>query len=116
MTNNKEVKKPIQLRVVFILNALMMILPFVFYGIITSKGIEIGGIPTVYMIYTGIAYILSFAILVYSILNKKFNLFRFMFLINVLIATPAKAYLGILVAIISIILSFNGKIKNFFGV
>ena len=36
-------KKPYQLRIIFILNALMMFLPFIFYYVITTKGIKIRG-------------------------------------------------------------------------
>ena len=110
-------KKPIPLRVIFILNALMMILPFVFYYVITSKGIVIGGLEPIYMVYTGIAYILTFAVLVYFILNRNITGFRGVFLLNILIALPTSAYIGIGVAIISLLLSFfNGKVKAYFGV
>lgn len=107
-------KKPIQLRIIFILNALMMILPFVFYTIITTKNITIEGIKPIYMVYTGIAYILSFAALVGFILKKNITGLRVMILINVLIALPTKAYIGIAVAIISIVLSLTGRVKTYF--
>ena len=38
----QQVEKPIPLRVIFILNALMMILPFIFYFVFTAKDIQIG--------------------------------------------------------------------------
>ena len=115
LSSNALPGKPIPLRVIFILNALMMILPFIFYYVITSKGIEIGGIDPNYMIYTGIAYIGSFAILVYFILNRNIVGLRIMFLINILIALPAKALIGIGVAIISLVISFlNKKVKAYF--
>lgn len=108
--------KPIPLRVIFILNALMMILPFVFYYVITSKEIIIGGLDPSWMIYTGLAYIASFAALVYFILQRNIMGARIMFVINILIALPASAYIGIAVSIISLLLSFfNGKVKAYFG-
>ncbi len=114
--NKKDtLKKPPVLRVVFILNALMMFLPFIFYYVFTTQNISIEGLDPMYMVYTGIGYILSFAILVYAILSKKIVLLRIVFGINVLIALPAGAYIGILIAIISMILSFNKKIKLFFA-
>ncbi len=109
------VKKPILLRVIFILNALMMILPFVFYLVFTTKDISINGLDPNYMLYTGIAYILSFALLVYSILNKKMLMVRILFVINILIALPAKAYIGILVALISMALSFSTSVQTYFA-
>ena len=110
MTNSsKQVKKPIPLRVIFILNALMMVLPFVFYFVFTSQGITIGDLNPVWMAYTGFAYIVSFAILVYFLANRKLVGARIMFVINILIALPASAYIGILVAIVSIAISFFNK-------
>ncbi len=108
-------KKPITLRIIFIINALMMILPFIFYYVFTTKEIVIEGINPTYMIYTGIGYIVSFATLVFFILNKNIVGFRAMFLINVLIALPTKAYIGIAVAIISMLISFSGKVKLYFA-
>ena len=114
-TSNELVKKPIQLRVIFTLNALMMILPFVFYYVFTTKNISIDGLDPIYMIYTGIGYIISFIILVTAILKRKLTLFRIIFGINVLIAIPASAYIGVLFAIISIAISFNKKVKAYFA-
>lgn len=107
-------KKPIPLRVVFILNLLMCILPFIFYYVFTTKDISIAGLDPIYMVYTGLAYIASFGLLVASILTKKIWLFRGIFLLNILIALPAGAYIGILFAIISIALSFNKKALAYF--
>ena len=106
--------KPIQLRVIFILNALMMILPFVFYGVITLKGITIGGLDPAFMLYTGAAYIASFIVLVYCILNQKLMGLRAVIALNVLIAIPAKAYIGVGVALTSFALSYTKKVLAFF--
>jgi len=114
MTNSK-IKKPIPLRVIFILNALMMFLPFGFYAFFTSNDISIEGLNPMYMVYTGLGYIASFVILVGSILKKKIGLLRIVLLINILIALPAKAYIGIIVAIISILISFTKKVKTYFN-
>ena len=117
MSNQELPKKPIPLRVIFILNALMMILPFVFYYVFTTQDITVGNLKPITMVYTGIAYILSFAVLVYFILKRNINGCRAMFIINVLIAIPAGAYIGIVIAIISMLLTFfNAKVKGYFGV
>ncbi len=113
--NIEKAKKPYQLRIIFILNALMMLLPFVFYYVFTTKNITIEGLDPVTIIYTGMAYIVSFGILVLSILKRNMVLFRIMFAVNVVIALPAKAYLGILIALISMLISFNAKVKGFFN-
>ena len=62
-TKAKQVKKPIQLRIIFILNALMMFLPFLVYFLVTNNKIEMDVVP-MHVIYTGIAYIISFGALV----------------------------------------------------
>lgn len=107
--------KPITLLIIFILNALMMILPFIFYYVFTSRGIEIDGLKPIYMIYTGIAYILSFVFLVFSILKKWLTGLRMVIIANVLIALPTKAYIGIGVALFSMLLSFTGKVRQYFS-
>lgn len=113
-TITKKIKKPIQLRIIFILNALMMILPFIFYYVFTTQEISIGNLDPIYMVYTGIAYILSFIFLVFFILKKNIIGFRIMFVVNTIIALPASAYIGILIAIISMATSFTPKVKLFF--
>ena len=114
-TTENLVKKPVQLRIIFILNALMMVLPFVFYFVITSKGITIGGIEPIWMVYTGLAYILSFILLILSIYKRNLMAFRAVFVLNILIAIPAKALIGVGFAIISILISFHKSIKGFFS-
>ena len=114
--NNKLTSKPIALRIIFILNAIMMILPFVFYYVFTTKNISIGDLDPTWMIYTGIAYIISFVFLVRFILKRNIKAARVVFLVNILIAIPASAYIGILVAIISLLLSFlNKKVLAYFN-
>ncbi|WP_353780144.1 hypothetical protein [Winogradskyella sp. 3972H.M.0a.05] len=109
----QQLKKPIPLRIIFILNGILMFLPFLFYYIVTVKGKDFG-IEPMWMIYTGIGYILSFGIIVYSILSKKYLLFRLAFILTILISIPTQAYIGIVVAIASLVLSFNSKIEKYF--
>ena len=111
--NQIMLQKPYQLRIVFILNALLSILPFIFYYVFTTKEINIGGLDPTYFIYTGIGYISSFILMVYAILTKKLLLFRVVFLLTILISLPTKAYIGIHFALISLLLSFHKKIVNY---
>ena len=110
-----KIRKPIQLRIIFILNALMMFLPFLFYYVFKIKNITIEGLDPIFMIYTGVGYILSFILLVVSILKRKVVLFRSLLVLNILIALPVKAYIGIIFAVVSILISLNGKVKGFFS-
>ena len=107
-------KKPLQLRIIFILNAIMMFLPFVFYFVITRNNITIDGLNPVWMLYTAAGYILSFIALVFFILKKHLIGVRAIILLNILISLPAKAFIGIAVALISLGLSFTQKVKNYF--
>ena len=108
-------EKPFVLRMVFIVNALMAVLPFIFYGVVKTKEITVPGIPPAWMLYTGLAYSVSFIFLVTAFLNKKLQHSRFLFLLNIIIALPAKAYIGILVALISLWMAFrNQKFLNYF--
>ena len=110
-----QVKKPTALRVIFILNALMMVLPFVFFLVFTTNNITVGDLDPMWMVYTGVAYILSFAVLVYCLTNRLLWGARIVFLINILIAIPAGAFIGIAIAIISLALSFfNKKVLAYF--
>ena len=106
--------KPLPLRVIFVLNGIMTFLPFLFYAVITSRNIEIGGLNPIYMVYTGVGYIISFVALVHFILRRNIVGLRMVILINVLIAIPAKAYIGILVAVISAGLTFAPRVKDYF--
>ena len=106
-------QKPIQLRIVFILNVILALLPFIFYYVFSSKNISIEGLKPIYFIYTGIGYITSFIVMIYAILSKKIKLFRTVFVATILISLPTKAYIGIAVAAISILLSFHSKIKTY---
>ena len=113
-TKAKQAKKPIQLRIIFILNALMMFLPFLVHFLVTNNKIEMDVVP-MYVIYTGIAYIISFGALVYCTVNRKFFAFRTMFVINLLIALPVGVDGGMVVAIVSFILSHTKQVKSFFN-
>ena len=107
-------RKPIPLRIIFILNALMMVMPFIFYYVFTTNDIKVGELNPTWMLYTGLAYILSFALLVFCILNKNLLGLRIIAIINILIAIPVGAYIGILIAIVTLILSFNKKVTSYF--
>jgi len=114
--SSNSISKPIPLRIIFILNALMMILPFVFYYVFTTKNISIGDLDPIWMVYTGIAYVVSFIFLAYCLKNRKLLGARIMFIINILIALPASAFIGILVAVISLAIAFfNKKVLAYFA-
>lgn len=91
-----------------------MVLPIIFYYSIITKNIALEGINSIYIIYTGIVYIVSFAVLVTFILKKNLIGFRTIFIINLFVSLPVSAYIGVLVAIVSMMLSFTGKVTTYF--
>lgn len=113
-TQNNKSKKPILLRTIFILNGILIFLPFIFYYLITTNKLNVGLDPKL-ILYTAMGYILSFAFMVFFILKRKFMGFRLVFIATFLMSLPSQAYIGILVAIISLALSFHKKIRAYFN-
>ena len=105
-----SMKKPTPLRVIFILNLLLVIICFVFFAFAQSKG-NVAGVPAKAILYTAISYTVLFIGLVISI--KKFSLLavRIVILLVFLASIPASAFIGMVISIISMILSFNKKVK-----
>lgn len=113
-TQKIKLKKPIVLRIIFILNGILMLLPFGFYYALSNKILDIPGLNPNLMLYTAGGYILSFAFMVFCISTKRYLGFKLAFLLTFLISLPTQAYIGIFIALISFALSFNKKVKAFF--
>lgn len=107
--------KPLPLRVIFILNAVMVVLPLVFYGVVTSRQIDLGGLDPRLMLFTAAGYALSFAALVLGILKRHIATVRTVLILNAVIALPAKAYIGMAVAAVSMALTFNAAVRRYFS-
>ncbi|MEQ6124500.1 hypothetical protein AAON49_09885 [Pseudotenacibaculum sp. MALMAid0570] len=114
MNTKKEtlMKKPTPLRILFILNLLLVIICFVFYGFAQSKG-NVAGVPASSILYTAIAYTLLFIGLITSI--KSFSLLgvRIVVLLVFAVSTPTLAFIGMVISIISFILTFNRKVQAY---
>ena len=108
-------KKPLPVRAIFILNAIMIPLPLVFFTVVTTRNIDLGGLDPVVMLYTAAAYAVSFAALVYCLRARNGVGVRLVVIANVLIALPAKAYIGIGVAVVSMWLSYRPDARRYFG-
>lgn len=107
--------KPILLRIIFILNAFKALLAFGFYAVFTIKGISIGGLDPTLILYTAIGYVATFAALVFFILRKSQLGTRIVHLVDVIISLPAGAYIGIVIAVVSFVIGFHGKVKAYFA-
>ena len=111
--------KPIKLRIIFILNALKIFLTFGFfvafkYGDFVVQGLE-GDSAASLMLYTMFAYIAAFAVMVWSILNRKILVLRIAITVDFLISIPAKAFIGFAVALIAMALTFTKPVTAYFG-
>ena len=85
-----------------------------FYYVFTTKNIQVGDLDPMWMVYTGIAYIISFAGMVSMILKRNYLGIRIIIGLNVLIAIPASAFIGMAIAAVSFGLTFNKKVKAYF--
>lgn len=112
--NTLKKQKPGQLRAIFILNLLLVIICFTFYYFASSKG-NVGGVPAKTILYTAISYTVLFGGLVVSI--KKFSLMglRAVNILVVLVSAPSVAVIGIVIGLISFGLSFHKKVKMYFN-
>lgn len=107
-------KKPIQLRILFILNLLLVAICFVFYAIAKSKG-NIGGLAPNTVLYTAISYTVLFVALVTAIKRLSLTGLRIVITLVFLVSIPASAFIGMFIAILSMVLSFHKKIKQYFN-
>ena len=111
--------KPVTLRIIFFLNALKIILTigffvaFKFYGL-SVKGME-GDSAANLMLLTLAGYVLTFAAIVYSILNRNLMGIRAAIVVDFLVSIPAKAPIGFAIAIISLGLTFTKSAKAYFA-
>lgn len=106
--------KPISLRAIFILNAVKILLAFVFFTIFSVKDITVGSLDRMYILYTAFGYILTFGAMVFFILRKNILAVRVIIGIDLLVSLPIKAIIGIAIALVSFLLSFNPKVKAYF--
>ena len=116
---NVGLDKPPLLRVIFILNALKILLAlgllvgFKYYGL---KVGSVSGPSAVTMIFwTMLGYIATFAAIVTSILKRSIIGLRIAIVVDFLISIPAKAVIGLVVAAIGMGLSFTMPVKAYFS-
>lgn len=107
-------EKPLQLRAIFILNALKILLTIGFYIAFEFTGFTVGGMTSSMMLYTLIGYVAAFAAMVFCILKRNLLGLRISILIDFLISVPAKAFIGFAIAVIGIALTFTAPVKAYF--
>jgi len=92
---------------------LKMLLCFTFYYIFSQTENPI--LEPQLVLYTATGYLASFIGVIASILTKKLWLMRAIIAIDFVISLPARAYIGLVFAVVSIVLSFNKKISEYFA-
>lgn len=111
--------KPPLLRAIFILNALKIFLALgllVGFKYFDLKVGSVSGSSAVSMIFwTMLGYIGTFAAIVMSILKRSLVGLRAAIVVDFLISIPAKAFIGLAIAVIGIGLSFTHSVKTYFA-
>lgn len=105
-------KKPAPLRVIFILNLLLVILCYVFFGFAQSKG-NVAGVPANHILYTAISYTLLFIGLIISIKTFTLLALRIVLVLVFLVSTPTVALIGMVISLVSFGLTFNRRVKAY---
>lgn len=108
------VGKPLQLRVIFILNVLKILLTIGFYIAFEFTDFTVGGITASMMLYTLMGYVAVFAAMVFCILKRNLLGLRISIAADFLISVPAKAFIGFAIAIICMALTFTASVKAYF--
>ena len=111
--------KPPLLRVIFILNALKILLTLGFFVAFKFYGFEAGSLKgdsaANLMLLTGLGYVLTFAGIVASILNRNLTGIRAAIVADFLVSIPATAFIGFAIAIVSMALTFTRTVRAFFA-
>ena len=119
LDTNSGFAKPPLLRVIFILNALKIVLALgllVGFKYFDLKVGSVSGPSAVTLIFwTMIGYIATFAAIVVSILKRSIIGLRVAIVVDFLISIPAKAFVGFVVALIGLGLSFTKPVKAYFA-
>nr|WP_321249678.1 hypothetical protein [uncultured Ruegeria sp.] len=111
--------KPITLRVIFILNALKILLAFGFFAAFKFYGLQVGELvgpqAANLMLYTMLGYMVTFSCIVASILKRSLIGIRAAIAIDFLVSIPATAVIGFVIAIISMGLTFTASVRAYFA-
>ena len=111
--------KPVTLRMIFILNALKILLAFGFFAAFKFYGLQVGELAgpqaANLMLYTMLGYMVTFACIVASILKRSMTGIRAAIAVDFLVSIPATAVVGFVIAIISMGLTFTTTVGAYFA-
>ncbi len=111
--------KPVTLRVLFILNALKILLAFGFFATFKFYGLQVGELAGTQaanlMLYTMLGYMVTFTCIIASILKRSMIGIRAAIAVDFLVSIPATAVIGFIIAIISMGLTFTAPVRAYFA-
>ncbi|WP_170326482.1 hypothetical protein [Ruegeria arenilitoris] len=111
--------KPVTLRMIFILNALKIPLAFGFFTAFKFYGLQVGELvgpqAANLMLYTMLGYMVTFAFIVASILQRSMIGIRAAIIVDFLVSIPATAVIGFIIAILSMGLTFTASVRAYFA-
>ncbi len=111
--------KPINLRIIFILNALKILLALGFFVAFKYYDFSVGELrgdaAASVMLYTMFGYIAAFIGMVISILKRVVIGLRVAIIADFLVSIPGKAFIGFAIALISIALTFTNSVRAYFA-
>lgn len=111
--------KPVTLRMIFILNALKILLAFGFFTAFKFYSLQVGELAgpqaANLMLYTMLGYMVTFACIVASILKRSLIGIRAAISVDFMVSIPATAVIGFIIAIISMGLTFTASVRAFFA-
>ncbi|AEF54376.1 hypothetical protein [Marinomonas posidonica] len=112
-------KKPIKLRIIFILNALKILITFGFFTAFKYFGFTAGELEgdsaAMTMFYAAFAYMALFAMMVASILKRLMVGIRSVIVVDLILSIFIPAPIGIAISIVSLGLTFTQSVRNYFS-
>ena len=118
MSDNHDaspIEKPKTIRTIFILHALKIVLALGFFLTFTFTDVSVAGITPSILLYTLAGYVVAFGAIVVSILKRNAWALRAAILLDLIISLPAKAYIGIVIASVSLLLTFTRSARRYCG-
>ena len=119
LDTNIGFEKPPLLRVIFILNALKILLALGLLIGFKYFDLQVGSVSgpsaVTLIFWTMIGYIFTFAVIVTSILKRSIKGLRAAIVVDFLISIPAKAFVGLAIAVIGLGLSITKPVKAYFA-
>ena len=109
------ISKPASVRIIFILNAVKILLSLGFYLVFTQTSVSIEGFDPNKILYTGAAYAVLFGLMVYCINARKLWGLRIAIVLDFIASIPVTAVVGMIISIASLVVSFRASAKAYFG-